>query len=135
MAEPDELLFDTGALIDIFRGRPAMRGPFQSLLDGQLKAYLSVVSEAELWRGMRSAEFEHHVALVAAFVSLPLETGSARLAGEWMQRYEASGLGWMDALITATAAQVQLSVLTRDAKLARLLAGEARFELYSATRL
>lgn len=51
MSEPDGLLFDTGALIDIYRGRPVTRPRFQSVVDGSLIGYLSVISEAELWRG------------------------------------------------------------------------------------
>jgi predicted nucleic acid-binding protein len=38
----------------------------------------------------------------------------------------------MDALITATAVQAGLTVLTRDTRLARLLGGEARFEIYGS---
>jgi predicted nucleic acid-binding protein len=51
-----------------------------------------------------------------------------------MQKYEAQGLGWMDALIVATAQKAGLLILTRDAKLARVLADEARFEVYAVTR-
>jgi predicted nucleic acid-binding protein len=59
-----------------------------------------------------------------------IDSGRARLAGEWMQCYESRGLGWMEALIAATGAQAKLIILTRDAKLGRLLANEARFEVY-----
>jgi predicted nucleic acid-binding protein len=48
-----------------------------------------------------------------------------------MQKYEPHGLGWMDALIAATARQSGLPLLTRDAKLAKVLAGEAQFEIYT----
>lgn len=54
----------------------------------------------------------------------------ARVAGEWMQKYEAQGLGWMDALIAATAKQAGLKLLTRDVRLAKLLAPEIEFEVY-----
>jgi predicted nucleic acid-binding protein len=37
----------------------------------------------------------------------------------------------MDALIVATARSADLTVLTRDKKLARLLGGEASLELYT----
>ena len=90
------LLFDTGALIDIYRGKTLLRSRFQ----------------------------EH-------FNSLSLESSAARLAGEWMQRYEPQGLGWMDALIAATAKQAKLPVLTRDKRMAQVLASEGELEVYA----
>jgi predicted nucleic acid-binding protein len=133
MAEPPALLFDTTALIDIYRGRPALRQRFQAVLDRELAGYLSAISEAELWRGIRAAEVERHEAILSFFRSLPLDTGAARTAGTWMNRYESHGLGWMDALITATAQRAGLTILTRDVHLARVMASEADFELYPTT--
>ncbi len=130
MAETEARLFDTAALIDIYRGRPNIRQRFQAVLGGKLMGYISAVSEAELWRGVRPAETERHEAILSYFISLPIDSGRARLAGEWMQRYESRGLGWMDVLIAATGAQAKLIILTRDAKLGRLLGNEARFEVY-----
>lgn len=137
MVEPARLLFDTGALIDIYRGRPAMRAHFQAVANGELGAFLSVVSEAELWRGVKPLEVERHEAILAHFTALPLESAAARLAGEWMQRYESRGLGWMaleqrDALIAATAREAGLALLTRDARLAGVLADKVEFEVYRA---
>ena len=132
MPETETLLFDTGALIDIYRGRPQIKTRFQALLAGKLVGYVSAVSEAELWRGVRPAEIERHEAILSYFISLPIDSGRACLAGQWMQRYEAQGLGWMDALIAATGAQAKLTILTRDATLGRLMANEARFEVYDS---
>ena len=130
MSEPDDLLFDTGALIDIYRGRPVTRPRFQSVVDGSLIGYLSVISEAELWRGVKPVEVDRHEAILSYFTIISLDSSAARLAGEWMQKYEAHGLGWMDALITATARRAGLRVLTRDAKLAQALAAESQFDVY-----
>lgn len=126
----EERLFDTGALFDLYKGRQHARAYFDCLLDGSLRGYVSVISEAEIWRRLRPGEVEDHKALLGLFVVLPLDSGAARLAGTWMQHYEEQGLGWMDALIVATARQVGLTVLTRDARLAACLADEARFEVY-----
>lgn len=93
--------------------------------------YISVITEAELWRGLRAEEVERHLLIVEQFVSLPLDSDAARLAGAWMQKYSTSGLGWMDALISATGKVAGLSVLTRDQRLANLLSVETKFELYS----
>ena len=126
----EERLFDTGVLFDLYKGRQRAHVYFDRLVEGSLHGYVSVISEAEMWRGLRPGEVEDHRALLGLFVVLPLDSEAARLAGTWMQRYESRGLGWMDALIVATARQADLTVLTRDARLAACLAGEAQFEVY-----
>jgi len=127
----NRILFDTGALIDIYRGREPIRAHYESILAGETQAYISAITEAELWRGVKQNEIERHETIVSLFISLPLDSNAARLAGQWMREYESKGLGWMDALITATAKQADLLVLTRDAKLARVLSGNAMFEVYN----
>jgi len=128
----EERLFDTGALFDLYKGRQRARIYFDRLLDGSLRGYVSAISEAEMWRGLRPGEVKDHESLLGLFVMLSLDSGAARLAGTWMQGYEGQGLGWMDALIVATARQAGLAVLTRDARLASCLAGEAQFEVYGS---
>ena len=126
-----ELLFDTTALIDLYRGRVAMRPYLDGLLAGDIIGYLSVISEAELWRGIRLHEVARHEALLVVFTRLVLDTAAARQAGTWMQVYEVVGLGWMDAFIVATARRANLVVLTRDLHLASYLGSEASFETYT----
>lgn len=129
MSEPP-YLFDTGALIDIYRGRQRIRPFFDNIVSGSVTAYVSPITEAELWFGLRSGEREQHEALLGYFIALPLTSQAGRLAGEWMRQFGARGLGWMDALIVATAAITDLAVLTRDRRLADVLAEQARFMLY-----
>jgi predicted nucleic acid-binding protein len=126
-----ELLFDSTALVDIYRGQVALRPFLDSLIAGDLVGYISVITEAELWRGLRADEVERHEALLNLFTRLPLHSAAARQAGAWMQRYERHGLGWMDALIVATARQANLTVLTRDLGLVRCLQDEAEFQTYA----
>ena len=125
-------LFDTGALIDIYHGRERVKPFFDQLIepDGGLTAYVSPISEAELWVGLRAHELERHEALLSFFRPLPLTSEAGCLAGEWMRRFSPKGLGWMDALIVAPAAVMGLLVLTRDRRLAETLTGEANFVLY-----
>ena len=130
MPNQTELLFDTNALIDIYRGKNSIKSYFDSILDETLLPYVSVMTEAELWRGLRADETERHELMMERFISLPLDSDAARLAGSWMQKYSASGLGWMDALISATGKAAGLTVLTRDKKLATVLSSELKFELY-----
>ena len=127
-----ELLFDSTALVDLYRGQAAVQPYLDALIAGGLAGYVSAISEAELWRGLHTDEVSRHEALLSLFTALPLGSAAARQAGAWMQRYEVRGLGWMDALIVATARQASLAVLTRDMRLARCLAGEADFETYAS---
>lgn len=129
MADP-VYVFDTGALIDIYHGRSRIIPYFGGLFTRPVPAYLSVVSEAELWRGMRPGEVELHEALLSRFVVLPIVTAVARRAGEWMQLYGPQGLGWMDAFIAATGQAADATVLTRDKRLAALLGDVVAFEVY-----
>ena len=131
MTKIAELLFDTNALVDIYRGQVSIKAHFESILDGSLLPYVSVITEGELWRGLRSDELERHELLLSQFISLPLDSDAARLAGTWMQKYANSGLGWMDALISATGKIADLPVLTRDKRLVSVLSSETNFELYS----
>ena len=126
-----ELLFDSTALIDLYRGQAALQPYLEGLIAGDLAGHISVITEAELWRGLRADEVERHEALLALFTRLPLDSGAARQAGAWMQRYESRGLGWMDALIVATARRANLAVLTRDLRLTSHLEGEADFRTYA----
>jgi predicted nucleic acid-binding protein len=129
MNEPG-YLFDTGALLDIYHGRERIRPYFDGILDGSLTVCISPISEAELWLGLRPDELERHESLLAFFVVLPLVSAAGRLAGQWMKHYQAQGLGWMDALLAATAANAGLALLTRDRRLAGLLSAEAEFVTY-----
>ena len=131
MTKTAELLFDTDALVDIYRGQVSIKTRFETILDGSLLPYVSVITEGELWRGLRPDELERHELLLSQFISLPLDSDAARLAGTWMQKYAASGLGWMDALISATGKIADLPVLTRDKRLVNVLSSETNFELYS----
>ena len=129
-----ELLFDSTVLVDLYRGRTSLRPYYDALLNGDRFAYISVITEAELWRGLRVDEIERHEALLTLFTRLPLGSAAARQAGVWMQRYRNQGLGWMNALIVATARQADLTVLTRDYRLVKCLQGEAKFRTYCSQR-
>jgi predicted nucleic acid-binding protein len=131
MTKTAELLFDTNALVDIYRGRAAVKDLFEAVLKGSLVPYVSVITQAELWRGLRPEEVEQHELLLSQFIALPLDSEAARLAGIWMQKYTSAGLGWMDALISATGKIADLPVLTRDKRLVKVLSSETNFETYS----
>lgn len=123
-------LFDTNALIDIYRGRQRIKSSFDQLIVGELMGYISVITEAELWRGLRPGELATHNALVERFTVLPLNSTVTRQAGSWMSQFENAGLGWMDAFISASAKLANLTLLTRDNRLASLLEKELDFFVY-----
>ena len=125
-----ERLFDTGALLDIYKGCERIKPYFDVYVKAGKLNYISVISEAELWRGLRAHEVDSHKALLAQFVRLSLRSEAACLVGSWMQAHHASGPGWMDAFIVATAAIADLVVLTRDKQLANVLTKQSAFELY-----
>ena len=123
-------LFDTNALIDIYRGRQRIKPTFDEIITGEINGCISVVTEAELWRGLRPGELATHNALIAQFTVLPLNSVMARLAGSWMSQFEHAGLGWMDAFIAASAKLSDIPLLTCDNKLATLLTKELTFIVY-----
>jgi predicted nucleic acid-binding protein len=131
MTKTVELLFDTNALVDIYRGQASIKSYFESVLDSSLIPYVSVITEAELWRGLRPDEVERHELILSQFILLPVDSDAARLAGTWMWKYANTGLGWMDALISATGKVADLPILTRDKRLVGVLSPETMFELYS----
>ncbi len=112
------------------RQRDRVAAYFEGLFVGRGAAYLSVFSEAELWRGLRPDEAERHEALLSRFIVLPVITPVARQAGHWMPQYGPHGLGWIDACIAATGKTVDALVLTRDRRLAALLSEVTAFEVY-----
>lgn len=123
-------VFDTNALIDIYRGRQRIKPTFDQLITGELRGFISVITEAELWRGLRPGELDIHNALIEQFTVLPLNSEAARLADSWMAQFEPAGLGWMDAFIAASAKLSGMSLLTRDRKLASLLTKDLNFVVY-----
>lgn len=126
----NEFLFDTGCLLDLYHGRARIQPYLDAILNDALLPYVSVLTEAELWQGLRAGELARHEALIAQFVVLPLQSDAARLAGSWMQQYHVTGLGWLDALIVAIGKTSDITILTRDKRLVSILATEARFEFY-----
>jgi len=123
-------VFDTNALIDIYRGRRRIKAIFDQLFAGEIGGCISVITEAELWRGLLPGEVTTHNAMIAQFTLLPLNSETARQAGSWMSQYEHHGLGWMDAFIAASAKVYGLPLLTRDKRLAALLAKSVTFFVY-----
>lgn len=98
----ERLLIDTDVLIEYLRGRSEAVEYVESLTSD---LYLSVISVAELFAGVRGDQEEKYLnQLLQAFVVLPVTEKVARLGGLYRKDYRPShGTGLADALIAATA--------------------------------
>lgn len=109
MAEP--LLIDTDVLIEYLRGH----GEAVEYLEGLTSdLYLSVISVAELFAGVRGDEEEKSLKqLLLAFTILPVTEKTARLGGLYRRDYKSShGTGLADALIAASAEENGADLVT-----------------------
>jgi len=96
------LLMDTDVMIEYLRERSEAVEYLESLTSD---LYLSVISVAELFAGVKNDEEEKSLnQLLQAFVILPVTEKTARLGGLYRKEYRPShGTGLADALIAATA--------------------------------
>ncbi len=98
----ERLLIDTDVLIEYLRGQREAVEYIEGLTSD---LYLSVISVAELFAGIKGDEEERSLnQLLQAFVILPVTEKTARLGGLYRRDYGRShGTGLADALIAATA--------------------------------
>ena len=105
------LLIDTDVLIEYLRGS----GEAVEYLEGLTSdLYISVISVAELFAGVRGHEEESSLKqLLLAFVILPVTERTARLGGLYRRDYGRShGTGLADALIAATSEENGADLVT-----------------------
>ena len=109
------LLLDTDVLIDFLQGQPQV---VQLLEDTDYESYLSAVSVAELYVGVRDGrEREVLDQLVGLLRTIEISTEIARQAGLWRREYGKShGTGIIDALIAACADASQIPLATLNVK-------------------
>jgi predicted nucleic acid-binding protein len=119
-------LFDTSVFIDILRGRKAGKNFHYQVRFLPVFAGDSIVSETELWRGIRGLRTEEeHLIILRAYHRYFINVTIARKAGEYVRDlqhiHQVKRLhGTIDALIAATAAFYDLTLVsknTRDMKL------------------
>lgn len=108
-----KILIDTDVLIDFLRKKDAAKRVLESALQsGDL--YLSVITVAELFAGMRSAEAKTTEELIAGFTLISVDDSIARRAGELRRRHPTVLLP--DCLIAASALQEECLLLTGNRK-------------------
>ena len=108
-----EYLLDTGVLIRHLRGRKEMKEHFTWLVS-QGRVWMSVLSRAELLRGMRDHERQRTGVLLNTVPSLSVDAATADLAGDLMREYLQQGttLDLADTIIAATAIRHELILAT-----------------------
>ncbi|MEQ1844780.1 MAG: type II toxin-antitoxin system VapC family toxin [Nitrospira sp.] len=97
-----KVLLDTDILIDILRGRAAVRTFLFDLTDHAVPC-CSVMSVAELYAGMRPEEKRVTDILLDALVVIPVGQEIAEVAGRFKQRERSRRLELVDCVIAATA--------------------------------
>lgn len=97
-----ELLIDTDVFVDQMRGARE--------IPADLRLWYSVVTRAELFAG-RGAEEEAIQELLSAYMEVPVDRSISETAGRLRRR---TTIGMADALIAATALELQMELVTRN---------------------
>jgi predicted nucleic acid-binding protein len=111
----DKLLFDTDVLIEYLRGKDEEKSYIDSI---QEVIYMSSITMAELYAGVRKgAESRRLEIFIETFEVISLNSTIAKIGGLYRNQYNPShGIGLADALIAATAKEIDAQVITFNIK-------------------
>jgi len=111
----DKLLFDTDVLIEYLRGKDEEKSYIDSI---QEVIYMSSITMAELYAGVRKgAESRTLEIFIETFEVISLNSTIAKRGGLYRNQYNPShGTGLADALIAATAKEIDAQVVTFNIK-------------------
>ncbi len=127
-----EYLFDSTVLIDYLRGHSSVHPYIGIILDQPRMVAYSVMTEAELWAGVRDQQDEQrHKDALSRMKRLGVSSKVARMAGGFYGRHKTQGLSLPDAIIAATARVYRKTLVTRNTKHFELLRDEISLEFYS----
>lgn len=108
-----KILLDTDVFIEILRGNEKVDAEVRELITLKHLVVYTPVSEAEIYRGLRSNEREKTRITLEAFECLPITKEIGTRAGEYLRKYSRShGLEISDALIAAAAAVCKYQLCT-----------------------
>ena len=128
------MLFDTSVFADYLRHNDQWAIYFVELaIDGLQPGCFSVITEAELWTGVRNRGEESRIsALLSRFEAIDLTSRMARLAGNLLlSRSEGERRAhFADALIAASAIEIGESILTADRGSERVFGGQPDYLVY-----
>jgi tRNA(fMet)-specific endonuclease VapC len=114
-----DYLFDTSVFIAYFRQDQTAHALFKQASSMSSHIYYSIVTETELWAGIRANRTEaQHIQLLKPFQRLGINVTMARHAGDLLKQFGAikhqNVPSPLDCLIAATAHYHKLTVLTRN---------------------
>lgn len=112
-----DTLIDSAIVIDYLRGLSDAVACLDAIT-ASARPKTHVVVQAEILQGARNAKEQLAIdALFAAFEVIAPTDADAGLSIELLRRYRLShGIGWLDALIAATALRMGLGVCTTNTK-------------------
>lgn len=110
-----KMLFDTDVLIEYLRGKDEAKDYIDSVKD---TIYMSSITMAELYAGVRKGnEAKKLEAFIETFEVISLNKNIAKTGGLYRNQYKPShGTGLADALIAATAKEINAHVITFNTK-------------------
>ena len=110
-----KMLFDTDVLIEYLRGKDEAKDYIDSVKD---TIYMSSITMAELYAGVRKGnESKKLEAFIETFEVISLNKNIAKTGGLYRNQYKPShGTGLADALIAATAKEINAHVITFNTK-------------------
>ena len=113
----ERVLIDTDIIVDFFRGYNSTKRFFGNILKKNVQAFVSVITIAEIYAGIRGGEQEQIESFFLKYKEIPIYGTISKLAGLLKNRYGKShGLMLPDALIAATAIENRLTLYTNNIK-------------------
>jgi predicted nucleic acid-binding protein len=111
----NKVLFDTDVLIEYLRGKDQAQTYIDNIQD---VLYMSSISMAELYAGVRKGEESRKLdVFIETFEVISLNKNIAKIGGLYRNQYKPShGTGLADALIAATAKEIDAQVITFNIK-------------------
>ena len=111
------LLIDSDILIDHLRKEKNALNFLDTEIERGSHLFLSVISRAEIYAGMRNGEENIVSGLFDIIIPVTIDTAIADKAGEYLRRFSKShNLNIGDAIIAATASEMELNLATRNLK-------------------
>jgi predicted nucleic acid-binding protein len=108
-------LFDTDVLIEYLRGKDEAQAYIDNISDA---VYMSSITMAELYAGVRKGEELKKLEIfIETFEVTNLNKSIAKIGGLYRNQYKPShGMGLADALIAATAKEIDAQLVTFNTK-------------------